>query len=110
VAFRGLGQAIVEERNLKIHLAVSLAVVICGALVRTSNTGWLLLTLCIGSVISLELMNTAVETVVDLVSPGENELARKAKDTAAAGVLIGAIAAAIVGTRILVVPILRAWL
>jgi diacylglycerol kinase len=105
-AFRGFGDAVAEQRNLRIHLTVSLGVFIWGILLEISLTNWLLLALCIGSVVSLELMNTAVETAVDLASPTEHELARKAKDISAAAVLIGSMAAAAVGAVILVLPLI----
>lgn len=61
-----------------------------------------MLLLAIGGVISLELLNTAIEAIVDLVSPQNSELARIAKDTAAAAVLVAAITAIGVGVWIFV--------
>jgi diacylglycerol kinase (ATP) len=63
---------------------------------------WAVLLLVIGLVISLEILNTAVEAVVDLCSPEQSELARIAKDAAAGAVLVAAITAVAVGAFIFV--------
>jgi len=66
---------------------------------------WAVLLLVIGLVISLEIMNTSIEALVDLCSPEQSELARIAKDAAAGAVLVAAITAVAVGAFIFV-PVL----
>ena len=94
-AFQGIFTCIRKERNMKIHCTVAVLVVIAGLILGISVTEWCI---CLG----LELVNTAVEAVVDLVTEERHPLAKIAKDTAAGAVLIAAIMAAIVGLIIFV--------
>lgn len=105
MAVQGFCEALRGERNLQIHLCVTALVIGWGAYLQVSFMEWAILLLCIGVVISVELLNTAVETVVDLVSPEHHELARKAKDIAAAAVLITTIMAVIIGGLLLINPL-----
>jgi diacylglycerol kinase len=97
-AFAGLSAAWRTERNLRIHVGVAAAVVVAGAALRLPPAAWAILVVTIALVVAAELFNAAVETVVDLVSPGEHPLAKRAKDIAAAAVLVttaGAVTVAI---------------
>lgn len=106
-ALRGVREAAKSEVNIKIHLTVALLVVICGFAFRITVTEWMVVLLCFGLVLSMEIMNTAIETVVDLASPKQHKLAGKAKDLAAGAVLVAAIFAAICG---LIIFIPKGWL
>ena len=105
-AISGIIQCIQKERNIKIHLVFMFLVIICGFLFRLSITEWLVCILLFGLVISLELVNTAIEAVVDLCTQEYHPLAKIAKDTAAGAVLISAIASVVIGLIILVPKIL----
>lgn len=108
-ATHGILQGLKEQRNLRIHFALSCVVVILGIFLQVDAVSWLALTLSMGLVIGAELLNTAIEHVVDLTSGGEyHPAARKAKDTAAAAVLITAFAALAVGL-IVFLPRLSAY-
>lgn len=97
-ATHGILQGLKEQRNLRIHFVLSTVVIVLGTFLHVDAISWLALTLSMGLVIGAELLNTAIEHVVDLTSGGEyHPAARKAKDTAAAAVLITAIAALAVG-------------
>lgn len=96
-AVEGIIHSIKFERNIKIHLAVALAVIILGFLYNVSSFEWLLIILAIGGMLSFELMNTAVERVVDLVTGEEHPLAKQAKDIAAGAVFIYAVMSVVVG-------------
>ena len=96
-AFEGLFDLIKSQPNAKIHLLAATLTIIAGFYFSISRTEWLLITLAIASVLSAEAFNTALEYLVDLVSPDYHLLAKKTKDVAAAGVLIMAIGAAIIG-------------
>ena len=96
-AFAGLLAAWRTERNLRIHAAVAVAVVVAGAVLRLPAAAWAILFLAIALVVAAELLNAAVEAVVDLVSPEDHPLAKRAKDVAAAGVLVAAAGAVAVG-------------
>ncbi len=101
-AGRGIRIVFGTEPNMKIHVVVAIIVILCGFLFSISITEWILCLLCIGMVMGAEMINTAIENVVDLVSPGQNELAGKAKDIAAGAVLICAIVAVIIGLIIFI--------
>ena len=96
-AFAGLAAAWRTERNLRIHAIVAVAVVVAGFALRLPAAAWAIVFLTIALVIAAELLNAAVEAVVDLVSPEEHPLAKRAKDVAAAGVLVAATGAVAVG-------------
>ena len=100
-AFAGLGAAWRSERNLRIHAVIASAVVIAGALLRLPAAAWAVLFLAIALVVGTELLNAAVEAVVDLVSPEDHPLAKRAKDVAAAAVLVAAAGAVAVGVCVL---------
>lgn len=105
-AFEGIFTGIKKERNMKIHCLAMLCVVAAGLLLRISISEWCLCLVLFGLILSLELVNTAVEAVVDLVTEEKKPLAKIAKDTAAGAVLIAAIMAAGAGLLIFVPKIL----
>lgn len=96
-AISGIKKAFESELNIRLHVLASVLVLIAGWYFAISNYEWMLVVICIGMVISAEMINTAVEYLVDLVSPGHNELAGKIKDIAAGAVLIAAVCALITG-------------
>ena len=96
-AWQGIVACFVEERNIKIHFLVAVLVMIFGFILQISVTEWCLCFVLFGLIMGLELVNTAVESVVDLVTEEWMPLARRAKDCAAGAVLIAAIRAAVVG-------------
>ncbi|MDZ5470947.1 diacylglycerol kinase family protein (plasmid) [Bacillus sp. 31A1R] len=96
-ALTGIFSAILHERNIQIHLVISFVVVVLGLFFRITPIEWILISFAIGGVISLELVNTAIERVVDLVTEEYHPLAKQAKDIAAGAVLIYALLSVIVG-------------
>jgi undecaprenol kinase len=101
-AWAGLNTAWRSERNLRIHVAIGLVVVIAGTVLRLRPLAWGLLVFAIGLVLVTELLNSAIEAVVDLVSPHDDPLAKRAKDVGAAAVLVAALSAATIGVLIVV--------
>jgi undecaprenol kinase len=100
--------ALKTERNLKIHLALAAVVIGCGIGLQIEAMGWAMLSLAVGIVVAAELINTALERVVDLATEGEfHRLARDAKDVAAAAVLCTAIMAAVIGMLVFVPRIIE---
>jgi len=99
-AGRGIRLVFSSEANMKIHIVVATLVVICGFIFNINTTEWIACLLCIGLVFGAEMINTAIENVVDLASPDHHELAGKAKDIAAGAVLICAIVSVIIGILI----------
>jgi diacylglycerol kinase len=102
-AWAGLWYAARTQRNMRVHLAATFAVACLGALLRITPGEWCVLVITIAAVIGTELLNTALESAIDLLSPDPHPLARTAKDAAAAAVLVMAAASVLVGL-ILFVP------
>ena len=98
----GIVEAYKGEQNLRIHTVVAVLVIICGFVFQISYVEWLICFVLIGLVLMSEFFNTAIEYVVDLASPDIHPLAKLAKDTASAGVLMMAIISAIIGLIIFV--------
>ncbi|WP_138493264.1 diacylglycerol kinase family protein [Paenibacillus pinistramenti] len=104
-AAAGIWYAVRTQRNMKAHLAVAIAVTAGAAFFRLPVLSWVLLLLTISSVIALELVNTALETVVDLVTDDWHPLAKIAKDTAAGAVLVAASFAVLIGMILFYSPV-----
>ena len=96
-AFKGIGHAAKTQLNFRVHLVCAVIAVLLGYGLHISNAEWLWISLCIGMVLLTELINTAIELLVDLVSPDYNEKAGRIKDMCAAAVLVTAITAVVIG-------------
>ena len=101
-AYEGLKYAFKYEQNILVHFLATILVIIAGIFFKISMAEWLVLTLIIGLVIATELINTSIEATIDLVTKEVHPLAKVAKDTAAAAVLIFGITALIIGLIIFV--------
>ncbi|MEK3934159.1 diacylglycerol kinase family protein [Sporosarcina sp. FSL W7-1349] len=96
-AWNGIYLGIRSERNFKFHLFAAGAVILAGIRTGLTMMEWFIVSVLIGGMLALELMNTAIEKVVDLVTEEYHQLAKQAKDLAAGAVLIYAIISAIIG-------------
>jgi len=96
-AFAGIKVAVGEQRNVQIHLTIFLLVIAAGLFIDINHSEWLAVILASSIVISIEMINTAIEKDVDLASPEIHPLAKKAKDIAAGAVLVAACFAVIIG-------------
>lgn len=103
-ALSGFGHAVRTQRNVRIQLGIAVLMVALAAVCQLTRHEWSLLVLAAGIVLGAELGNTAVEALVDLVSPQYHDLAKAAKDIAAAAVLVAAATAVVVGLLILGPP------
>ncbi|MCA0754585.1 diacylglycerol kinase family protein [Paenibacillus sp. N4] len=106
-AFSGIGFAIRTQSHMRVHVGAAVAVCGLGFIVELKPLEWTVILLAITVVMSAEMMNTAIEQVVDLASPGIHPLAKLAKDTAAGAVLIAAILSIVIGLLILGPPLWR---
>ena len=110
-SFKYAGEGIISslktERNMKVHVFIMLLVILAGVLLKISRDELITCILCFAIVISGELFNTAIETVVNIVMPYRNEKAKLAKDISAGGVLVLAIGAAIIGLIIFVPKVIE---
>ena len=96
-AFKGIASLLKKEHNAWIHCLAIVVVTSLGFYFHITPTEWCIVLLCFGMVLAAEGFNTAIERLVDLVSPERHPVAGDLKDVAAGAVLICAIAAAIIG-------------
>lgn len=101
-AFRGLAVLLATQHNAWIHAGVTLLVIGLAAALGVSRLEWAVLVLAIALVWSAEGLNTAVEWLCDVVSPEQHPLVGRAKDVAAASVLLAAAGAAVAGLLVFV--------
>lgn len=101
-AFKGLAYAFKTQLNFRIHCFFTVAAVVLGLYAQLNFSEWLWISLAIALVIILELINTAIEVLVDLISPEQNFKAGSIKDLSAAAVLVAGLFALVVGLIIFV--------
>lgn len=99
-ALKGIGVAIKEQLNLKIHLLALVVVIVAGIFFDLVAIEWAVIFLTFGLVIATEMVNTAIEYLVDMVQPEFHPQAGKVKDVAAGAVLVAAIIAVAVAITI----------
>lgn len=96
-AIEGLISALKNEKHMKVHILAAIIIVILAIVINASKVEILIISLSVSFVVITELVNTAVEAIIDLVSPERHPLAKLAKDVAAGAVLVAAINALCVG-------------
>lgn len=95
-ASSGVAKTFLTGRNFKVMLGCLALVVVLGLLLRISAMEWCVLLICSGVVLALEILNTAIETTIDLIVSGHSKPAGDAKDMAAGAVLTASVFAAAV--------------
>ena len=105
-AFNGIGSAFRQEHNLWIHTFAAIAAVVTGFVFNISAGEWMVVALVIGGVFVAELFNSAIESLVDVISPEHSKKAGAIKDMAAGAVLITAITAVVAGLIIFIPKLL----
>ena len=106
-AFEGIAAAFRDGRNFKVQLCFAVLAIVLGIAFAIDPVEWTAIAICIGVVLGLECLNTAIEALVDLVSPGYNEKAKNAKDCAAGAVLLCSIASVAVAAFVFLPRILH---
>lgn len=96
-AFEGLRTAFKKEVNFKAHVFFIIVVIALAVFLRLNPIEWLILAISIALVVILELINTSIEAIVNLVEPNIKDEAKIAKDVSAAAVLISAVVSIMVG-------------
>ena len=109
-AWKGIRCCIGKEQNLSFHLIATVVTVIAGFLLEITRIDWMIVILCIGVAIASELFNSAIEKLVDLVSPERHPIAGQVKDIAAGAVLVCAATAAIIGLIVFIPYLTRFFL
>jgi undecaprenol kinase len=99
-AAQGIATALKTEQNMRVHTFAAVTVVGAGFLTGLKLTEWLIIVILIGGMIALELVNSAFERTIDLVTSELHPLAKQAKDMAAGAVLVFAVTSAIIGLLI----------
>ncbi len=99
-AGQGIAYVVRTQRNARVHLVISLVVIVAGIFFRVTRVEWAILALTIGVVLSAEMLNTVAEMAVDVLVQHQHPMAKAVKDVGAGAVLIGAIAAVAVGIAI----------
>lgn len=108
-AWQGIKSVVKHETNMKIHVFVSIFVLLMALFLGISAKAWVTVILCIGLVMASEMFNTAIELIVDKISPEKNPIAGKIKDISAGAVLVTAIISVIIGCIIFIPKIIQ-WL
>ena len=106
-AFKGCWYALRTQRNAWLEVGVACGIFAVSIWLRLDATGWAIIVLTTAMVFAAELLNTAVEVMLDLVSPQQHPLARIAKDVAAAAVLVAACGAVVIGLLLLGPPLMQ---
>lgn len=105
-ALAGITTFFASQAHAKIHLLAILLITLLGFYLGLDKTEWCLIVLCMALVLCLEAVNTAIEFTVDLVSPAQHPLAKKAKDVAAGAVLLAVVGCGLVWAIIFVPKLL----
>ncbi len=101
-AFNGLKHVMVNEHNFRIHLMAAVVAIVTGVWFKISASEWIAITLAIVLVLVLEIINSAIEKLADLISPGKNDTIKIVKDITAAAVLLAAIASLVIAAIIFI--------
>ena len=96
-AIRGLIKTFKEEQNFQIHIFAAIIVVLAGWYFNVNKYEWIILVLIIGLVMLMEIANSAVERITDVLKPRMNNYVKEIKDITAAGVLVASVVAVIAG-------------
>lgn len=108
-AWAGIRHVLQTQRNMKIHAAAAVIVLLTAWWLEIPRGDWALVVLAIGLVLALETVNTAIEAVVDLVTQERHPLARIAKDAGAGAVLLAAITSVVIGLCVFGPPLMAKW-
>lgn len=101
-AIAGIAWLLKKERNMRVHCFAALMVVVSGCVIGLSLYEWIAIILCIGTVLSAEAFNTAIEKLADKVCPEYDEAIGNVKDIAAGAVLIISVFSAVTGMMIFI--------
>lgn len=103
----GLVVLLQKDKNFLLHLIVALFVLTISVLFNITRTEWLFIIIAISAVLFMEVINTSVEYVVDLITDEYHQLAKYAKDTASLAVLIASMMSLLIGMIIFIPYILK---
>ena len=96
-AFTGIKNALFTEKNFRIQFIVALLIIVAGFYFQINHVEWIEILFCIVLVLSLEMINSAIEQMCNFMSPGHHISIKKIKDMAAGAVLVSTIISIIIG-------------
>jgi undecaprenol kinase len=99
-AGQGIAHGFRTQRNMRVEAAIAAIIIIAGIFLKITAVEWAVIFVCIGMVLSAELVNTVTELAVDLLTQRYHPMAKLAKDAGAGAVLITALASVAVGIAI----------
>ena len=103
----GLKYAYKNEQSMTVHIIITILVIIFGVIFKINSLEWIAVVFCIGIMMCLELVNTSIEAVVDLVTEKYNEKAKVAKDVAAAVSVMFSFTSIIIGLIIFIPKVIE---
>lgn len=106
----GIKNAYIKEFHMLVHFYIAVIVVILGVLLEISYAEWLVCLVLIGGVISLELVNTAIEGVVNMITTNYDPHAKMVKDTSAGAVVVFSVISFFIGLLIFLPKIINLFL
>jgi len=106
-ALNGIVLVLKKEANFKIHILAAVVVITAGFIFNIDFTEWIAVTICIVLVLSLELINSSIEHMLDVLSPKYNKKVKFSKDIAAGSVFIAAVGAIVVAGIIFIPKIIN---
>jgi len=109
-AFEGVGYCISNERNFRIHITVATIIYLLAPYYKFTEAEMIMLTLVIAVVILAEMVNTSIETIVDMITGEYHVLAKKAKDVAAGAVLMATLCAIMCALFLILRPSIMAYI
>lgn len=105
----GIANTVKQERNIKIEIGIASLALVLGFVLALQPLEWVAVIVLITLVLALELTNSALESMIDLVNPEQHPLAKYSKDAMAAAVLIAAFCSLVCGCIIFISAALRMW-
>lgn len=106
-AFDGLKYAYKNEQSMTVHIIITILVIMLGVIFKINSLEWIAVVFCIGIMMCLELVNTSIEAVVDLVTEKYNEKAKVAKDVAAAVSVMFSFTSIIIGLIVFIPKVIE---
>lgn len=106
-AFNGIKEIIKTERNFRIHLTTTTVIVLLGLFFNIEALEWIAICFVVSLVLILEMINSAIERIMDFLSPDRHPIVGQIKDITAGSVLVAAITSVVIGAIIFIPKIIN---
>ena len=101
-AISGMKNCLLTEKNFRIQFLIGLIIILAGIYFQISKLEWVSILLCISLVLSLEMINSAIEGICNFISPSYHDSIKRIKDITAGAVLLASILSVIIGCIIFI--------